>query len=122
MMNIPIIYGPCKGQPRRNNTLIKLLDTTTIIKDYEKVAGMTLDKVETISRPTLALYGENSHFLITYEYMRDHLPNCKTVLLTGGDHYGPLEHPEMIIEHLKAFFHADNKLGNSMSEESEDDK
>ena len=121
-VNIPIIYGPCKGRPRRDKSLIKLLDTTTIVKDYEKVAGMTLEKVEKINRPTLALYGEKSHFLITYEHLRNHVPNCKTLLLKGGDHYGPLEHPEMIVEHLRTFLQSDKILANSMSKESEDDK
>jgi pimeloyl-ACP methyl ester carboxylesterase len=106
-VKIPLRYGPFKGRPRRNKSIIDLLDTTTIIKDYEKVAGMTLDKVEKISRPTLALYGEHSHFLITYEYLRDNIPNCKTVLIPGGDHYGPLEHPETIVDHLRTFFQSD---------------
>ena len=66
-VNLPLLYGPFKGRPRRNNTIIKLLDTTTLMKDYEKVAGMTLDKVENISRPMLAVYGDQSHFLLTYD-------------------------------------------------------
>lgn len=102
-VHVPIRYGPFKGRPRQNKWLLKLLDETTIIKDYEKVAGMTLDKVENIRRPTLALYGEKSHFLVTYKYLRDHVPGVKTVLLPDGDHYGPLEHPEMIVEHLRSF-------------------
>lgn len=103
-VNIPILFGPCKGQPRRNKELVRLLDHTTLVKDYEKVAGMTLDKVEKIGPPTLALYGENSHFLVTYEYFRDNVPNVSTVLLPDGDHYGPLEHPELVVEHLRSFF------------------
>jgi len=106
-VNIPMMYGPFKGRPRRENSIIKLLDTTTIVQDYEKVAGMTLDKVESIKRPILALYGDQSHFLITYEYLRDHIPSCKTVLIEGGDHYGPLEKPETVIEHLRSFLKAD---------------
>ena len=102
-VNIPILYGPFKGKPRQNKGLLKLLDTTTIIKDYEKVAGMTLDRVEAITRPTLALYGEKSHFMVTYEYLRDHVPECRVVLLPDSDHYGPLEHPEVVVEHLRAF-------------------
>lgn len=102
-VHIPILYGPCKGRPRRNKELLALLDHTTLVQDYEKVAGMTLDKVQALACPTLALYGEKSHFLITYEYLRDNVPNCQTELLPDGDHYGPLEHPEMVLEHLRNF-------------------
>jgi pimeloyl-ACP methyl ester carboxylesterase len=106
-VNVPIRYGPLRGRPRRENSIIKLLDTTTMLKDYEQVAGMTLDKVENISRPTLALYGDKSHFLITYEYLRDNVPNCKAVLIPGGDHYGPLEKPETFVGHLRDFLKTD---------------
>ncbi len=106
--HIPIRFGPFKGRKRRIDALKRLLKTTTITKEYEQVAGLTLDKVKGISRPTLALYGMKSHFMITYEYLRDHVPNCKTVLLPDGDHYGPLEHPEMIVEHLKDFLQSDD--------------
>jgi len=121
-VKVPVRYGPFKGRPRRENSIIKLLDTTTIVKDYEKVAGMTLEKVEKLSRPMLALYGEKSHFLITYEYLRDHVPNCKAVLIQGGDHYGPMEKPELVIEHLRAFLQPENSLTNPISEVSEDGK
>ena len=102
-VNIPIVYGPFKGRPRRQTWLLKLLDTSSIVKDYEQVAGMTLEKVESIRRPMLALYGKQSHFLVTHDYLRDRLPTCRTVLLPDSDHYGPLERPELIIGHLRSF-------------------
>jgi pimeloyl-ACP methyl ester carboxylesterase len=108
-VHVPIQYGPLKGRPRQNNWLLKLLDETTLVTDYEKVAGMTLDRVENIVRPTLALYGEKSHFRVTYEYLRDSVPGVKTELLSEGDHYGPLEHPEMVLKHLETFLLSDNE-------------
>ncbi|WP_300462928.1 alpha/beta hydrolase [Desulfobacula sp.] len=102
-VHIPIVYGPCKGRPRQNNSILRLLDKTTIVKDYEKVAGMTIDKVKKIKRPTLALYGQKSHFLVTYKYLRDHVPRVKTALLPDDDHYGPLENPEMALGYLREF-------------------
>jgi pimeloyl-ACP methyl ester carboxylesterase len=108
--HISIQYGPFKGAPRRENPLTKLL-STSIVQDYEKVAGMTLDEIEAISRPTLAVYGAKSHFLITFEYLRDNVPNCTVKLLPDGDHYGPLEHPDMVVQELRAF------LGSGVSHE-----
>lgn len=102
-VNVPIRYGPFQGRPRRENSIIRLLDTTSLIKDYEQVAGMTLEKIQAISRPALAVYGDQSHFLITYEYLRDHVPGCTTVLIPGGDHYGPLERPETVVGLLRDF-------------------
>jgi len=109
-VNVPIQFGPFKGHARRKNNIANLLDKTSIVQDYEKVAGLTLDKINTIRRPTLALYGEKSHFLITYEYLRDKIPNCTAVLLPGGDHYGPLENPALVVEHLKKFIGSNHQI------------
>jgi pimeloyl-ACP methyl ester carboxylesterase len=103
--HIPMLYGPFKGMPRRENPLTKLLQTS-IVQDYEKVAGMTLERIEAIACPILAIYGPKSHFLITYDYLRDRVPNCTAKLLPDGDHYGPLEHPELVVKELEAFLGA----------------
>ena len=100
--NIPVHYGPFRGRPRPSKPLLRLLNTS-VVRDYEKVAGMTIDKIRKISCPILALYGKESHFLVTYRFLRDHVANCKTLLLQEGDHYGPLEHPELVVEHLRRF-------------------
>lgn len=100
---IPIVYGPFKGQPRKQDWLIRLLDTTTLVKDYEKVAGMTLDKVEAIACPILALYGTKSHFRLTYDYLKDNVASCRAELIEGGDHYGPLENPDIMIGYILEF-------------------
>jgi pimeloyl-ACP methyl ester carboxylesterase len=102
-LKVPIKYGPCKGRPRQDRSVLRLLEGTSIVTDYEKVAGLTLEAIRGISRPTLALYGTKSHFKITYEYLRDNVPNCQTELLPDCDHYGPLENQELFIKHLLPF-------------------
>ena len=56
-----------------------------------------------IQKPTLLVYGRNSHFISSYEYLHKALPNCKSVLLPGGEHFGPLEQPELLTEHVQKF-------------------
>jgi pimeloyl-ACP methyl ester carboxylesterase len=34
------------------------------------------------------------------------LPNCKSVLLPGGEHFGPLEQPELLTQHIMGFLRA----------------
>jgi pimeloyl-ACP methyl ester carboxylesterase len=64
---------------------------------------MTLDAVRTIHTPTLLVYGRNSHFISSYDFLHQALPNCKPVLLPGGEHFGPLEQPELLTEHIQQF-------------------
>lgn len=113
-VNIPILYGPCKGQARKFNPVQRLLDITTIVNDYQEVAGMTMDEINKINRPVLALYGEQSHFLVTYRYLRDHMPNFRMVLLPDNDHYGPLDHPEIVVNYARTFFQPARHRADSM--------
>jgi len=102
-LETPKFYGPARGLPRNREPLLRLIRNTTLIKDYEEVGALTLDAVRTIRTPTLLVYGCNSHFISSYEFLHKALPNCKSVLLPGGEHFGPLEQPELLTEHMTQF-------------------
>ncbi len=50
------------------------------------------------------MYGDRSHFLGSYEFLRHALPNNPTILLHGGEHFGPLEQPGELVRHIRSFF------------------
>ena len=105
-LETPKFYGPARGLPRNREPLLHLIRNTTLLKDYEVVGAMTLDAVRSIRTPTLLVYGKDSHFISSYEYLHKALPNCKSVLLPGGEHFGPLEQPELLTEHILQFLRA----------------
>ena len=102
-VNLPMLFGFRKGRARRAGPLVRLMDTTTAAKDYCELAGMTLDKIDGVRHPTLILYGADSVFIGTYEYLRDHLANCRAFLMPESEHFGPVERPELLLGHLRAF-------------------
>jgi pimeloyl-ACP methyl ester carboxylesterase len=102
-LEMPRFYGPARGLPRNREPLLNLIRNTSLLKDYEEVGAMTLDAVGTIRTPTLLVYGEASRFISSYEYLHTALPNCKPVLLPGGEHFGPLEQPELLVRHIQEF-------------------
>jgi pimeloyl-ACP methyl ester carboxylesterase len=108
-LETPKFYGPARGLPRNREPLINLLRNTTLIQDYEVVGELTLDAVRRIQTPTLLIYGENSHFISSYHFLSKALPNCKSILLPGGEHFGPLEQPDLLTAHMLDFF-ADEKM------------
>jgi 2-hydroxy-6-oxonona-2,4-dienedioate hydrolase/2-succinyl-6-hydroxy-2,4-cyclohexadiene-1-carboxylate synthase len=112
-LETPKFYGPARGLPRNREPLLHLIRNTTLLKDYEVVGDLTLDAVERIHTPTLLVYGCNSHFISSYHYLHKHLPHCKPVLLPGGEHFGPLEQPELLTQHILEF------LRDPVSEPSE---
>ena len=105
-LDTPKFYGPARGLPRNREPLLHLIRNTTLLKDYEVVGAMTLDAVRTIETPTLLVYGRDSHFISSYDFLHEALPNCKSVLLPGGEHFGPLEQPELLTGHILGFLRA----------------
>ncbi len=102
-LETPKFYGPARGLPRRREPLINLIRNTTLLADYEVPGTLTLDAVRRIHTPTILVYGDQSHFLGSYEFLREALPNCEAVLLPGGEHFGPLEQPARLVELMREF-------------------
>lgn len=102
-LETPKFFGPARGLPRNREPLLNLINNTTLVKDYEVVGDLTEDAVRTIQHETLLVYGEKSHFLGAYEFLKDALPNVKPELLPGGEHFGPLEQPELLTQHILEF-------------------
>ena len=80
-----------------------LIRNTTLLADYEEAGELTLDAIPAIGAPTLLMYGDRSHFLGSYEHLRHALPNATPVLLPGGEHFGPLEQPDLLVDHIRTF-------------------
>lgn len=102
-LNTQKFYGPARGLPRNRKPLINLIRNTTLIRDYEFVGDLTLDALRRIEVETLLVYGDRSHFLGSYHTIKSLLPNCTPLLLPGGEHFGPLEQPELLIRHISEF-------------------
>jgi pimeloyl-ACP methyl ester carboxylesterase len=103
-LNVPKVYGPATGRARKAEPILRLLDTTTMVGDYEVVGDLTLESIERIDTPVLGLYGETSAYIGTYHYLAAHLPNREMALLPRteyGGHFGPLEQPELLVEYIK---------------------
>lgn len=105
-LNTTKFYGPARGLPRKRGPLINLIRNTSLLRDYEVVGALTRESVRSIQTPILLVYGEHSHFLGTYRFLKENLPNNKATLLPGGEHFGPLEQPETLSELMLDFLTA----------------
>jgi pimeloyl-ACP methyl ester carboxylesterase len=96
-LQVPKLFGPAIGRTRKAAPLLRLLNTS-MVKDYEMVGDLTLEAVGRIQTPVHLVYGEDSAFLGTYEYLRAHLPNAMATKLpaTNWGHFGVLEQPKRL--------------------------
>jgi len=107
-LETPKFYGPARGLPRNRGPLLRLIRETTLVADYEDIGELTLAALPSIQTETLLVYGEESHFLGSFRYLCDVLPNSRPVLLPGGEHFGPLEQPELLVQHIREFVSAED--------------
>jgi pimeloyl-ACP methyl ester carboxylesterase len=104
-LEVPIVYGPAKGLPRKKEPILRLLDETTVVQDYEVVGDLTLENLTTIPHPKLLIYDGSSPYLGTYHILLDLLTRCTPLLLPAAEHrhFSPLEQPQVLSEHIKTF-------------------
>jgi pimeloyl-ACP methyl ester carboxylesterase len=102
-LKVPVIFGPGRGLPRKSERILKLLDTTSLVQDYENTAGLSLDALAQIRHPVLLVYGDESHYLGTYDALRDVLPNCATGLIAGSEHFAVVEQPAQLLDYMQGF-------------------
>ena len=107
-LKAPIYFGPGRGLPRKGDKLLKLLDTTTLIDDYQDASGLTVEAIATIQHPVLLIYGSSSAYLGTYEVLLEALPNVRSVLLENCAHFGALERPDDLVTAARPFLKGDD--------------
>jgi len=103
-LTLPKKWGPLNGLPRNPKPFLRLLDETTVVEDYEHIGSLSLDRIPTIEVPVVLMYAEGSAFLGTHDYLLEHLPRARSILLppTEWGHFGPLEQPEIVAAHISS--------------------
>jgi pimeloyl-ACP methyl ester carboxylesterase len=79
------------------------LARTTCGHDSKLADGLSADLIEQVSQPCLAVYGENSPFLTTADYLIARMPNCQGKRIPGAQHRAPEENPEGFTAAVSAF-------------------
>jgi pimeloyl-ACP methyl ester carboxylesterase len=114
-LQVPKIFGPATGRPRKAEPLLRLLNETTMVQDYEEVGELTLDNVGAIRTPVVLIGGEGSAFKGTYDFLSANLPCVSARMLPASEfaHFGPLEQPEMLADFMLDALDPDETLVES---------
>lgn len=80
------------------------LARTTCGYDSKLADGLPADLIERVALPCLAVYGENSPFLTTADYLIERLPNCQGKRIPEAQHRAPEENPEGFVAAVCEFF------------------
>lgn len=114
-LKVPIMFGPSAGQARgRQSKFVALLDTTSLVEDYEVVGDLTLENIAHVPHPKLLMYEQGSPYLGTFHEICQVAVNYETVLLppTRLRHFFPLEKPEVLAAHIAEFCRPEREVVN----------
>jgi pimeloyl-ACP methyl ester carboxylesterase len=84
------------------NRLLRLAHTTCG-DDAKAIAGLTEDRIQSVTQPVLAIFGEQSPFLATALYLGEHLAHCVNQLVAGAKHRAPEENGPRFVELVNQF-------------------
>jgi pimeloyl-ACP methyl ester carboxylesterase len=84
------------------NRLMRLAQTTCG-NDAKVDAGLTEELIATAKQPMLAIFGENSPFLATADYLETHVENCVKRCVSGAKHRAPEENAAEFVEIVYEF-------------------
>jgi pimeloyl-ACP methyl ester carboxylesterase len=88
------------------------LAATTCGRDSKLAAGLSAEQIAGVDQPCLALYGMNSPFLNTADYLMKHMPQCRGRLIPGAWHRAPEENPEEFVLAVREFLNSSELVQN----------
>jgi pimeloyl-ACP methyl ester carboxylesterase len=91
------------------NRLLRLAHTTCG-NDAKAVAGLTAELICGVTQPVLALFGEQSPFLATADYLGEHLSHCVNQVVEGAKHRAPEENGPRFVELVYHYLTAQESL------------
>lgn len=106
LIEVPILYGPSQGRPRDEEIIFRVLDVLRPMWEGREADGnMGLDTVSHIEHPTLLVYESNTAYPEAHRELSARLPVSSSAILPPGDlkHFSTLEHPDHIVNHIRAF-------------------
>lgn len=100
---VPIQFGFRKGASRASPRFKRLINETSIGREFREIAGLTEDRLPEIIAPVLALYGETSPYIKVAAHLSSILPNCRYETLAEDGHFYLLREPGTALDRISGF-------------------
>ncbi|MEV5884827.1 alpha/beta hydrolase [Streptomyces sp. NPDC052020] len=82
-----------------------LMRTTTIVRDIPASRVLSEDQIRSIRCPALFLYGGDSPLAALAPWLESLLPDCRTVVVPGHEHFVLVEAPKTVGRHILSLIH-----------------
>lgn len=92
-----------QGSKRTAQQWLKLLDTTNAWVDFVAPESITLEQLQQLNKPTLAIYGDRSPTLPTGNALKEILSDLKFELVSNAGHFFPVSQPDKLTTAVQNF-------------------
>jgi pimeloyl-ACP methyl ester carboxylesterase len=96
-------FGLSKQSSRTAGRWLQLLRTTTARNDFKLIAGLTPEKISRVNQPVLAIFGEFSPCLPSCWVLKQHLPDCRVIIVRRAGHFHPMVKPAFFGRNIRKF-------------------
>lgn len=104
-----------KGAKRTALRWLKLLETTPARHEFADGGSMTLNQLQQIQKPTLAIYGEYSQAMVSALALKQLWTHSHFECVPQAGHFFPISQPEKLIVPVQKFLTQTKTSGNQES-------
>ncbi len=101
---VPVQHGLRVGGSRQSDRLTRLIEDTSILKEFRLVRALTEEKISHIPCPVLGIYGAFSPYRAIGERLKEIMPDCEFLSIPDHGHFYPMQSPGVFLELLDTFF------------------
>jgi hypothetical protein len=94
-----------RGTSRATPRFQKLINETTIGREFREIAGLTEERLPEITAPVLAFYGAMSPYVNIGAYLGRVLPNCCNDTHAEDGHFYVLREPGAVLQRISRFLY-----------------
>jgi pimeloyl-ACP methyl ester carboxylesterase len=102
-LSVPRRAGFKKGQSGLTPRQQRLLDETRLGSEFREVAGLTEDRLATVTTPVMALYGQNSPYSKMGAHLAKIMPMTCHETIPGIGHFYAVHKPQLAVEKILPF-------------------
>ncbi|MCO6437628.1 MAG: alpha/beta hydrolase [Phycisphaerae bacterium] len=111
---IPNPFALRQNSALGKSRLKRLIEETSITRDFRQVAGLTEERLAHIAAPVLALYGGTSPFSKLGPHLAGLMPRCRCDMLSDTGHYTVVDSAEVFLSAIAEFLRdPDGYVGKS---------
>jgi pimeloyl-ACP methyl ester carboxylesterase len=103
ILHAALPIGLRRGLRQLRRKALRTIESTSVLREAQEVAGLTVERIAEVRHPALALYGKSSPFLQMAWYLQEKVPSCQVVVVEDSSHFFTATKPQLFLAGISDF-------------------